>query len=755
MDPGDADPVLPPPVAMTSPRKGQLFKSTSRRLKSCSEAPSDAALLAGEVLRKCDRGGKLSPRRYFVTWDLTSLQWESTTSMAKLTNALLRSSCSIDLPAVLRVQSGVTTPRLHKMDAKQPLPRHLCFSIVLAVGKTIDFLCTDADQYNRWFLGLHSLVERLRAARAQDPERAFLYQQWIHADSNHDGMLSRAEILKVTHRLNHATAAKRAMLASFESVDTDKDGELDFDEYCAFMEIVRHREEVDTVQQLYASDGTAWSVEAWTQFLVDQGHPAASIPTLVLRYRSAATTYQGLRRYLASPGNAWWKPESMALQQDMTQPLGHYWIASSHNTYLEGDQLQSSSSVHMYISALLQSCRCVEIDTWDGDDGEPIVYHGHTLTTKIKFADVIEAIHAHAFTTSPFPVILSLENHCSEPQQIKMAQIMSKVFGTTLYYTDPGSDALPSPAALQGRILLKGKGKVAKAGNDDAASSDSDEEIADAAPKPKSKSSVASELDALLFFKGTHFHSFAECGPWQVNQMSSFSEGKVKKLTATNDGRLHFSQLNTRHLSRMYPSGVRIDSSNYNPVHGWSAGIQLVALNYQTADLHMHVNHGLFAQNGRSGYVLKPESLRQQLGTFNRTILALTVRVLSGQHLPKPAGAKKGEIIDPYVVVDVVSESSTVRKTTTTIDNNGLNPIWNAAMTFDVGLETAMHIVVMTVMDKDLDKDDMIGFAALPLSAIREGYRSVPLYAPNGTRAGPFEFATLFCHFSLLRPAAE
>jgi len=48
-------------------------------------------------------------------------------------------------------------------------------------------------------------------------------------------------------------------------------------------------------------------------------------------------TAEGFLRYLLSNENAIVPPDKLDLNEDMSHPLSHYFINSSHNTYLTGE----------------------------------------------------------------------------------------------------------------------------------------------------------------------------------------------------------------------------------------------------------------------------------------------------------------------------------------------------------------------------------------------------------------------------------
>ena len=78
---------------------------------------------------------------------------------------------------------------------------------------------------------------------------------------------------------------------------------------------------------------------------------------------------------------------------------------------------------------------------WDGADGEPEIYHGHTLTSRIMARDVLDAIATWAFKASPFPLILSLENHLSAAQQCVMATLLRECLARCLGFAQRSATA--------------------------------------------------------------------------------------------------------------------------------------------------------------------------------------------------------------------------------------------------------------------------------------------------------------------------
>ena len=151
--------------------------------------------------------------------------------------------------------------------------------------------------------------------------------------------------------------------------------------------------------------------------------------------------------------------------QDMDHPMTDYFVNSSHNTYLEGNQIIGTTSISMYPYVLDNGTRFVDLDTFDGKEeegNEPVITHWHFPVGFIPFKDTLIAIKNSAFQKNEYPVILSLENHCGEECQEKMNNYFLQIIGReNLYIIDNDTPPLlyPSPNQLKKKFIIKNKRK--------------------------------------------------------------------------------------------------------------------------------------------------------------------------------------------------------------------------------------------------------------------------------------------------------
>ena len=256
------------------------------------------------------------------------------------------------------------------------------------------------------------------------------------------------------------------------------------------------------------------------------------------------------------------------------------------------------------------------------DRAEPRVLHGHTLTKEVSFRAVCHAIRESAFVATDLPIIVSLEVHANLEQQQIMVDTMKEAWANHLVDITGRAEAdvehLPRPDQLRQKILIKVKWtpntKTGESNNplDHVASHSSEEEHVpqEAKEKKKKASKILVALSQLgIYTRGYSFKHFSQPEAQIPTHVFSLSEQKVAEMHETQ----HDSQFdhNRNFLMRVFPSGLRVNSSNIDPAFSWRQGAQMVALNWQSWDKGMMLNEGMFA--GEEGWVLKPEGY---LGTI-------------------------------------------------------------------------------------------------------------------------------------------
>uniref|UniRef100_A0A8C4XA36 Phosphoinositide phospholipase C n=1 Tax=Erpetoichthys calabaricus TaxID=27687 RepID=A0A8C4XA36_ERPCA len=428
-----------------------------------------SVMQSGTQMVKLKNGSKGLVRLFYLDEHRTCIRWRPSRKSEK---------AKIIIDSLYKVTEGQRSEIFHR-HADGNFDPSCCFTIYHGNHmESLDLVTTNPEEARTWITGLKYLMAGISdedsLAKRQRTHDQYLFFIDIHlllSDKNGDGLLNIEEIYQLLHKMN-VNLPRRKVKQMFQAADTDEQqGTLTFEEFSVFYKMMSLRRDLFLLLMCFSDKKDHLTADDLAHFLKTEQKMVSVTPEYCLdiidkfevceeNKAMKVLSVEGFTNFMRSPDCDVFNPLHYEINQDMDQPLCNYFIASSHNTYLTGDQLLSNSKTDMYAWVLQAGCRCVEVDCWDGPDNEPVVQHGYTLTSKILFKDVIETINKYAFVKNEYPVILSIENHCSIPQQKKIAQYLKEILGEKLDLEGilaRDSKQLPSPNSLKGKILIKGK----------------------------------------------------------------------------------------------------------------------------------------------------------------------------------------------------------------------------------------------------------------------------------------------------------
>ncbi|CAI9273748.1 unnamed protein product [Lactuca saligna] len=485
-------------------------------------------------------------------------------------------------------------------------------------------------------------------------------------------------------------------------------------------------------------------------------------------------------------------PITSQVHHDMTAPLHHYFIYTGHNSYLTGNQLNSDCSDVPIIKALRRGVRVIELDLWPNSSNDGIhVLHGRTLTTPVDLCKCLKSIHEHAFVSSPYPVIITLEDHLTPDLQAIVAEMVTEIFGDVLYCPEVGdNDEFLSPDALKHRIILSTKQpKEYLESKQDSSSSEEDLLFVGKATPSDIKNTTATDEESSRFLvvdsedesdededvenkkpgrkaaveykQLIGIHAIKAKNGLRKALMVGSGRGKrlsLSEQTLERAASLYGTDLvrfTHKNILRVYPKGTRVTSTNFRPLEAWMHGAQKVAFNMQGYDKSLWMMHGMFRSNGGCGYVKKPDFLinrdaNDEVFDPKATLEVkknLRVKVYMGDGWCMDFSQTHFDAFSPpdfYTKMYLVGVPTDDDKKKTRIIKDDWIPIWDEEFTFPL---TIPELALLKIVVRDYnvsEKDDFGGQTCLPVSEIKTGIRTIPLHNKKGKK---FEHVKLLMRF--------